>query len=83
MLADLGAEVVRVARAGANDRAGAADMLANRAVVRVDLKSSDGQKAALDLIAAADGVLEGFRPGVMERLGLGPDICLRALLQKS
>lgn len=77
MLADLGAEVVRVARVGASDHAGAADMLANRTVVRVDLKSSDGQKAALDLIAAADGVLEGFRPGVMERLGLGPDICLR------
>ncbi|ALC14174.1 CaiB/BaiF CoA transferase family protein [Sphingopyxis sp. 113P3] len=77
MLADLGAEVVRVARAGASDRAGAADMLANRTVVRVDLKSSDGHKAALDLIATADGVLEGFRPGVMERLGLGPDICLR------
>lgn len=78
ILADLGADIVRVARAGAVDRAGSAEMLVNRSVVRLDLKSSLGQDAALRLVAQADGVLEGFRPGVMERLGLGPDPCLRA-----
>ena len=77
LLADLGADVARVARAGASDRAAAAEMLAGRDVVRLDLKSSDGQAAALALMARADGVIEGFRPGVMERLGLGPDACLR------
>ncbi len=78
ILADLGANIVRVARAGAVDRAGSAEMLVNRSVVRLDLKSSLGQDAALRLVAQADGVLEGFRPGVMERMGLGPDPCFRA-----
>jgi alpha-methylacyl-CoA racemase len=77
ILADMGADVVRIARAGTVDRPGAARILANRAVVRLDLKSDAGKDAALRLIAEADGVLEGFRPGVMERLGLGPDTCLK------
>lgn len=77
LLADLGADVIRIARTGAVDRAGSAELLADRAVVRLDLKSPNGQAAALRLIARADALIEGFRPGVMERLGLGPDACLR------
>jgi alpha-methylacyl-CoA racemase len=78
LLADMGAEVLRVARRNASDRAGSADMLGNRAVVRIDLKSSDASDTVLRLLADADGILEGFRPGVMERLGLGPEACLAA-----
>jgi len=78
LLADLGADVVRVARTGTTDRVAAAEMLAGRDVVRFDLKAGNGQAAALGLIAQSDGVIEGFRPGVMERLGLGPDVCLRS-----
>lgn len=75
LLADLGADVVRIARAGASDRAAAAELCVNRRVVRLDLKTAAGRDAALDIVACADGVLEGFRPGVMERLGLGPEAC--------
>ncbi|MES2096576.1 MAG: CaiB/BaiF CoA-transferase family protein [Pseudomonadota bacterium] len=76
LLADMGADVLRIARAGVSDRAGGADLLRNRAVVRIDLKSPEGRDTALRLLAGADGMMEGFRPGVMERLGLGPDECL-------
>lgn len=78
LLADLGAEVVRIARAGEVDRASAAEMLSGRSVIRLDLKVEAGREAALRLISQADGMIEGFRPGVMERLGLGPDQCLLA-----
>ena len=78
ILADLGADIVRIARAGVSDRPGSADLMANRSVVRLDLKSERARGTALDLIAAADGLLEGFRPGVMEKLGLGPQSCLAA-----
>jgi alpha-methylacyl-CoA racemase len=44
----------------------------NRRVVTLDLKKPEGLAAARQLIAAADGLIEGYRPGVMERLGLGP-----------
>jgi alpha-methylacyl-CoA racemase len=81
MLADMGAEVVRVERAGAVS--GPApdtphrDLLRrNRRNVAVDLKHPDGVGVVLDLVAAADALIEGFRPGVMERLGVGPDACL-------
>ena len=43
----------------------------------LDLKTSTGVETALRLIGQADGLVEGFRPGVMERLGLGPEICLK------
>ena len=76
LVADMGADVVRIGRAGLTDRAGSADLLSNRSVVRLDLKSERGRETALKLIADADGLLEGFRPGVMEKLGLGPQICL-------
>ncbi len=81
LLADLGADVVRVDRAG-NVTGGdpaqpPGDLLARgRRSVGVDLKHPDGVATVLDLVAGADVLVEGFRPGVMERLGLGPDVCL-------
>jgi len=81
MLAELGARVVRVERKAKAqaflhvppeydlDRHG-------RDIVKVDLKDPRGNALVLDLIAGADVLIEGFRPGVMERLGLGPDICM-------
>jgi alpha-methylacyl-CoA racemase len=84
MLADMGAEVIRIdQKPGSGRRAqlggdGAQfDVLGRgRRSIALDLKKAEGKQAALDLIACADAVLEGFRPGVMERLGLGPDVCL-------
>jgi alpha-methylacyl-CoA racemase len=49
-----------------------------RCSVALDLKHPDGVAAALDLVRGADALIEGFRPGTMERLGLGPDVCLKA-----
>src|SRR5881397_3675254 len=75
VLADLGADVVRIARPGAS--VDATDVMARtRQVIALDLRSAEGSAIGLDLIARADLLIEGFRPGVMERLGLGPDICL-------
>ncbi|MFD2767026.1 CaiB/BaiF CoA transferase family protein [Micromonospora eburnea] len=80
MLADLGAEVVRVDRTapgGFGDIPG--DLLnRNRRSIAVDLKSAAGREVVLALVAGADALVEGFRPGVTERLGLGPDDCLAA-----
>jgi alpha-methylacyl-CoA racemase len=80
MLSDMGADIVRIDRAQ-NVKPGAPglslDFLARgRRSVGVDLKSPEGIEACLRLIEGADAILEGFRPGVMERLGLGPDVCL-------
>jgi alpha-methylacyl-CoA racemase len=81
MLSDMGAEVVRIDRAqNVNPDAGggpAMDFLARgRRSIGVDLKHPEGIEACLKMIEKADGILEGFRPGVMERLGLGPEVCL-------
>ncbi len=81
MLADMGATVIRVDRAGnvpAEAPAhGSFDVLARgRQSVAVDLKQPAGVETVLRLIEGADALIEGFRPGVMERLGLGPDTCL-------
>jgi alpha-methylacyl-CoA racemase len=81
MLADMGADVVRVDRAGnvsgGDPASPPADVLnRGRRSIGVDLKHPDGVEAVLALIEQADGLLEGFRPGVMERLGLGPDAAL-------
>ena len=78
MLADMGADVVRVDRAqnvhGGDPAAPPADVLnRGRRSIGVDLKHPDGVEAVLALLEQADGLIEGFRPGVMERLGLGPD----------
>lgn len=81
MLSDMGAEVVRVERAGAPAPVLPIDPVKNllhrgRRIVSLDLKNADNVATLLDLIECADVLLEGYRPGVMERLGLGPDVCL-------
>ena len=76
VLADLGAEIIRIDRASAIGT-GSKQEAANRGKksIAVDLKSSEGAEVVLKLVETADAIFEGFRPGVMERLGLGPDIC--------
>jgi len=77
LLSDLGADVVRIDRAGSARPGNPADVTARgRRSIALDLKSDEGREAALRLIEKADGLIEGFRPGVMERLGLGPDVAL-------
>jgi alpha-methylacyl-CoA racemase len=79
LLADLGADVVRIDRPGATPLFGRADhdlLTRGRRSVAVDLKHPDGAATVLTLAERADVLLEGFRPGVAERLGLGPDECL-------
>lgn len=74
LLADMGADIVRVERPGVG-RLPADDVCARgRSFVSLDLKDPAAVEAALALCDAADVLLEGFRPGVMERLGLGPDV---------
>jgi len=79
MLSDMGAEVIRVDRA-ANVTGGpprGIDVLARgRRSIGVDLKNADGVETVLQLVESADAFIEGFRPGVTERMGLGPDQCL-------
>ncbi len=76
MLADHGARVIRVDRAGAYDAQGKDVLTRNRELVNADLKTAEGIALVRDLVRSADGIFEGFRPGVMERLGLGPDVLL-------
>ncbi len=76
MLADHGARVIRVDRAGAPDPKGRDVLSRNRERIEADLKSPEGIAAVRELVRTADGIIEGFRPGVMERLGLGPDVLL-------
>ena len=82
MLADMGADVIRVDRADSGHAAATrptppADVLnRGRRSIGVDLKHPDGVETVLELVEPADALIEGFRPGVMERLGLGPDVCL-------
>ena len=81
MLADMGAEVIRVDRAenvsGGDPAIPPADLNnRGRRSIGVDLKNPDGVAVVLDLVEQADALIEGFRPGVAERLGIGPDDCL-------
>lgn len=77
MLADLGAEVIRVDRpAEAGQETRHPVIHRGRTSIAVDLKHPEGADAVRQLIAGADAVIEGFRPGAVERLGLGPDVCL-------
>jgi alpha-methylacyl-CoA racemase len=80
LLADLGAEVLRIDRPRPSPLAAADPTLdylnRNRRSIALDLKRPDGVEAVLRLCTEADGLLEGFRPGVAERLGIGPDACL-------
>jgi alpha-methylacyl-CoA racemase len=73
LLSDMGADVVTVARPGKGQRDSRDFVHRGRRVVELDLKNSSGLTAARSILAKADGLIEGFRPGVMERLGLGPD----------
>lgn len=77
LLGDLGAEVVRIDRPG-TPAAQPADIVqrSRSAVVQIDLKSQEGRDQVLRLCARADALIEGYRPGVMERLGIGPDVVL-------
>jgi alpha-methylacyl-CoA racemase len=88
MLADMGAEVIRVdrpadKRAGLDGKPRAQDSLRfdvtarGKRTVAIDLKSAEGVQQVLALVEQVDVLIEGFRPGVMERLGLGPEVCLQ------
>ncbi len=81
LLADMGADVLLIDRPAATDLGLKRErwndvMMRGRRSVTLDLKSPQGVEAALELIARADALIEGFRPGVMERLGLGPEAAL-------
>jgi alpha-methylacyl-CoA racemase len=81
LLADMGADVLLVDRPGESGLGLKRErwydvMMRGKRSVTLDLKSASGAQAALELIGRADALLEGFRPGVMERLGLGPDVAL-------
>ncbi|WP_436644256.1 CaiB/BaiF CoA transferase family protein [Microbaculum sp. FT89] len=78
MLADLGARVVRIDRSMAGPMDRYAPENRGRTALALDLKSEAGRTRARDLIAGADIVIEGYRPGVMERLGLCPEVVLAA-----
>ncbi|MBN9698205.1 MAG: CoA transferase [Zoogloea sp.] len=86
ILADLGAEVVRIERKPAPGAKPASDLFdpkidilnRSRRVLTLDLKKPEGLAAARELVSKADILVEGYRPGVMERIGLGPDACLAA-----
>ncbi|MBC3941724.1 CaiB/BaiF CoA-transferase family protein [Sphingomonas albertensis] len=81
MLADHGAEVIRIERPGAKKGGPGGDpakdiLLRSRKTIAIDLKSAEGIGVVRDLVASADGFVEGFRPGVTERLGLGPEVLI-------
>lgn len=76
MLSDMGAEVIRIDRVGASTRRPKDVLARNRRSVAVDLKQPKGVEIVLRLVETADALFEGFRPGVTERLGIGPDDCL-------
>jgi alpha-methylacyl-CoA racemase len=79
LLADMGADVLRLYRSDQPALLGAVGpdvTLRGRAAVPVNLKEDEGRELVLSLVDKADALIEGFRPGVMERLGLGPDVLL-------
>ena len=77
LLADMGAEVIRVQRPGQalGERARFDVLARSRRAIALDLRQSEGVETLLQLVEGADALIEGFRPGVMERLGLGPEQC--------
>lgn len=76
MLADMGARVIRIEKPGGADGTGNV-LCRNRESIVIDLKQAEGRQLVLDLVKDADALIEGFRPGVMERLALGPDDCIK------
>ncbi len=83
LLSDMGADIIRIdrksAKGGAKFKEGAKFEIGarGRRSVALDLKKPESVEAVLKLVEKADALTEGFRPGVMERLGLGPDVCLK------
>jgi len=77
LLSDMGAEVVRIDRKGSRGGSKFDITARGRRSVALDLKNPDAVETCLRLIGKADALLEGFRPGVMERLGLGPEVALK------
>jgi len=77
LLSDMGADVIRIDRKGGRTPHKAEITYRGRRAVALDLKKPEAVETALRLIEKADALIEGFRPGVMERLGLGPDVCLK------
>lgn len=85
LLADMGADVIRIDRSSGVGSMGPGDpnnppgdiLARGRRSLAVDLKNPEAVELVLDLIAGSDVVVEGFRPGVMERLGVGPDVCMQ------
>ena len=82
MLADMGAEVIRIDRPQAVRGPAPSEphydvLLRGRRSIAIDIKNPDGLETLLALIQHADALIEGFRPGVMERLGVGPEVCLK------
>src|SRR5262245_28276201 len=77
LLSDLGAEVIRVDRIESAGQKNAGALLRGRRSIAVDLKNPQGVATVLKLVEKADALLEGFRPGVTERMGLGPDVRLK------
>lgn len=77
LLSDMGAEVIRIDRKGGRGGSKYDVTSRGRRSIALDLKNPEGVEVALKLIKKADMLQEGFRPGVMERLGLGPDVCLK------
>jgi len=78
MLSDMGAEIIRIERKG---QVGLTQpkfdvMMRNRRSIGIDLRKPEGVAAVLKMVEKVDALQEGFRPGVMEKLGLGPDVCL-------
>ena len=76
MLSDMGAEVIRIDRPAPGAPAPKDVLVRNRRSLAVDLKSEAGRETVLRLCEGADAIFEGFRPGVTERLGLGPEDCM-------
>jgi alpha-methylacyl-CoA racemase len=81
LLSDMGADIVRVDRAGqvnpgSFDKPNLEPLYRGRRSIGVDLKKPEGVELVLRLVEQADALVEGYRPGVTERLGLGPDVCL-------
>src|SRR5665811_1698325 len=80
LLSDMGADIVRIDRAqqvtGDFSKPNLEALYRGRRSIGVDLKHPDGVETVLRLVESADALLEGFRPGVTERLGIGPDVCL-------
>lgn len=74
MLADMGAEVIRIDRAGTKTDPTLDFLARGRRSIMLDLKNPEAIEVAKALLETADGLIEGFRPGVMERLGLGPEV---------